>query len=119
MSKINQNAPYLLHLLSDEKEEFLIVAEREIFMDKMTELSGSLLNLICAYFSFDICYPTTLYPVFIFIQHHIMGIVDEQKVPDVVTRAFTTITELEHVNLCMFLALLFFCCTYAFIVYLC
>ena len=38
-------------------------------------------DLICAHFVFDIVYPKTLFPMLVFLQHTLMGIKDNQKLP--------------------------------------
>ena len=53
-----------------------LAAEKKISQD----LSNAMLDLFSVYFTFNMLYPSPLYPVLLFLQHHVLNIKD-QHVP--------------------------------------
>jgi hypothetical protein len=45
---------------------------------------GAMQDLMSAYFAFNIAYPRQLYPILLFLQHHVFGIKDNQTIPNIV-----------------------------------
>ena len=82
LQKIKQNEPYIAKIQDDQ---YFIIVERKIVLES-TEFLDAVINMICGYFAFDISYPTSLYPILIFIQRYILGIKDNQPIPNIVTR---------------------------------
>lgn len=64
----------------------MIISETTLFMD-------ALINMICAYYIFDISYPKSLYAILIFTQRYVLGIKDEQPIPSVVTRVLSSLDQ--------------------------
>ena len=83
-------APAIVVITSDAARQIMIVVEKEILVE-CHDMATALLDLISAYFSFDIAYPKPLYPVFLFIQHFMFGVVDEQPRPNAVSILYSTL----------------------------
>ena len=89
VQKMAYNFPYIAMIEGGSFLQFLVVAEC-IVMDDSENLTEALLNLISAYFAFNIEYLKPLYPVFLFIQHYIMD-KDNQTIPPALTRVLSTL----------------------------
>lgn len=76
--------PQIIVLKHDQQQQYYIVVEKDVLLES-DGIEGSILDLIGAYFTFDISYPKKLYPVLLFIQHVMLNIVDKQRVPNNVT----------------------------------
>ena len=85
LQNIKQNEPYIAKIQDDQ---YFIIIEREIVLE-CTQFLDAVVNMICGYFAFDISYPTSLYPVLIFIQRYVLGIKDNQPIPNIVTRVLS------------------------------
>ena len=85
-------APAIVVITSDAARQIMVVVEKEILVE-CHDMATALLNLISAYFSFDIAYPKPLYPVFclFIIQHFMLGVVDEQLRPNAVSILYSTL----------------------------
>ena len=70
-------------VLNHDQQQYIVV-EKNVLLES-DGIKGSILDLIGAYFTFDISYPKKLYPVLLFIQHVMLNIVDKQRVPNNVT----------------------------------
>lgn len=81
LMKIKQNEPYIA---KPQHDQYFIVAERIIIVENV-QFTDAMINTICAYFAFDINYPKSLYPVLVFIQRYILGIRDNELIPNIVT----------------------------------
>ena len=66
-----------------------------ILLDYTTDVATGICRLIAAYFAFNIAYPGALRPILIFLQHVMLGIVDKQSVPALITRVYNSITKTE------------------------
>ena len=79
--KIDKGSPYILCLASDVGHQYFVVIERKLLAES-GNLTTALINLIAVYFTFDVVYPKPLYSVFIFIQHYLFNLPDQQEVPN-------------------------------------
>ena len=70
-------------VLNHDQQQYIVV-EKDVLLESVG-IEGSILDLIGAYFTFDISYPKKLYPVLLFIQHVMLNIVNKQRVPNNVT----------------------------------
>lgn len=68
-------------LKSEEAEQFFVVVEKQMFTESGS-ISRVVVDVIAAYFAFDIVYPKALYSLLIFLQHHVLGIKDGQTEPN-------------------------------------
>ena len=78
-----QPSPKIIVLEGDGSYQFLIVAEKEDITESC-DFQTAIVDIIAVYFTFNMAYPNQLYPVLLFLQHNILDIIDEQKVPNVV-----------------------------------
>ncbi len=74
--------------------QIFITVEQQILTECLS-IPEAVVTLMATYFTFNMSYPGPLYPMYLFIQHHILGIKDEQTVPNIVTIMYnnTAITE--------------------------
>lgn len=76
--------PQIVVVQHDDSIQFYIVVEKQVLLES-DSIKDSIIDLISVYFTFDIAYPKLLYPVCLFLQHHVLDIVDKQRVPNNVT----------------------------------
>ena len=74
----------------DDSTQFYIVVEKEVLLE-CESIKDSIIDLISVYFTFDIEYPKQLYPVCLFLQHYVLEIVDNQRIPNNVTILLSTL----------------------------
>ena len=82
-SSFHNNFPYVAVSVGDISCEFLVICER-IPLIKSSNLVTIVNCLIATYFTFNIEYPASLKSIMIFTQHVLLGITDEQPVPNTV-----------------------------------
>lgn len=92
--KINCSQPYVITLQGNEQDQYIIICEHIGFVST-SSFTSCIFCLLGLYYIFNIAYPTTLYSVFIFLQHFVFGLVDKQTIPDVVTRVVSVLQRLE------------------------
>ena len=81
---ISVTSPYIIVTTTDEDtRQFFIVVEKTVLLESM-DLTAALQDLMSVYFTYNIAYPRQLYPVLLFLQHHVFGIKDNQTAPNVV-----------------------------------
>ena len=91
--QIKQNEPYIVVIEVDvTKRQFFVVVERNIIIESNT-FQDALTDMIALYFTIDISYPSSLYPVLLTIQRFVLGIKDKQIVPPVVTRPLSSLDQ--------------------------
>jgi hypothetical protein len=73
-----------------ETEYHLIVDG--LFMYSCDTLADALIDLLCFYFIFNIEYPKTMYSLFIFLQHFVLGLKDSSRVPNSVLTLFSNLS---------------------------
>ena len=84
-------APRIAVTKSDtDHYQFFVITEKQILCESKN-LAMALVDMIAAYFTFNMSYPDTLYPLLLFIQHHILDIKDEQSVPNIVNIIFSAL----------------------------
>ena len=83
MSGIQQSAPYIVTtgVAGESNFQSFVCAEQEVLFESKT-LQDSLIDLISAYFVFDISYPKTLAAIYLFFQRHVFNLKDKQNVPN-------------------------------------
>ena len=91
--QIKQNEPYIVVIEVDvTKRQFFVVVERNIIIESNT-FQDALTDMIALYFTIDITYPSSLYPVLLTIQRFVLGIKNKQIVPPVVTRLLSSLDQ--------------------------
>ena len=88
-----QNFPYVVLQTGGENTEFCLVAERNV-LATTEDFIEVLTGMIAAYFALNIQYPKALYPVFIFVQHHVVVLKDCQPVPTSLTRVLSSLDKI-------------------------
>ncbi len=84
--------PAIVILNSDYSSEFCIFVEH-VLLCKCSDLVDAIVVLLATYFSFDMSYPVGLNPIFIFIQHYMLQIKDDQPLPSCVNIAYSAIEQ--------------------------
>jgi len=82
ISKIKQSAPYLviIGVPGDINCQIFACAEQETVLE-CRSVSDAIIDLIAAYFTFNISYPKFIKCLLLFIQHFIFGFKYSQEVP--------------------------------------
>ena len=82
VSKIQQSEPYLVMTGSpdDENCQFLVCCEQALYMESES-VKDAIIDLISTYYAYNISYPKPLNAIYIFLQHYIFEMTDEQPVP--------------------------------------
>ena len=93
MKDCEEVAPCILVVHSNENRQYLIVAEKRVYLEA-SSLQKALEALFCMYYVYDMAYPKPLHSVFIFIQHFILKLVDNQRVPASVLSVQSAVTKL-------------------------
>ena len=75
--------------------QFHVVVEQEPRC-KLTSVASAVVHLIGAYFIYDISYPTPFNSLLLMIQHHILGLKDDE--PDT-TPVVETVTSLQRMDI--------------------
>ena len=97
VAQIKQNEPYIIVTEVGTTKQFFVVAERCITIESNT-FQDALTDMICLYFTMDITYPPSLYPVLLSIQRFVLGIKDKQIVPPAVTRLLSSLDQHQLPN---------------------
>lgn len=82
LAEIDRGTPFIVTVTTSEDagQQFFIAVEKTLLAES-SNIIIALLDLVSAYFVFDIVYPKNLHAVLIFIQHYLLGLVDKQAVP--------------------------------------
>ena len=96
VEKISQSAPYIFVLgkPGTESVQYFICGEKEVMFEAKTMLD-SILDLIGAYYIFDVVYPKSLSGIFLFFQQQVFGIKDEQVTPPCLAKVLKNISTLS------------------------
>lgn len=86
--KLKRNEPYIMITKTDEAEDYSVIVESKHLIST-TSFKDALLNLMSTYYTFDISYPKSNYPLLIFIQYFILHLHDQQKLPTTVSMMYT------------------------------
>lgn len=68
-------------IAGEEQFQIFVCAEKSVILESRS-VKDVLIDLIAAYFVFDISYPKHLDSVFIFIQHFVFNLKDQQPLPN-------------------------------------
>ena len=74
------------------------MAERLVFSE-CKAYAEAINALISTYFTFNIEYPKQLYSLFIFLQHFVLKLRDEQGIPSIVTRVLSSLDTLRSTSI--------------------
>ena len=82
-------APAIVVVNSDAAKQIMLVVEKEILLE-CCDMTTAVVDLMSAFFTFDIAYPKPLNRLCLFIQHFILGIIDDQPLPNAITILYTS-----------------------------
>ena len=93
--KIEQAAPYIVTtgIAGEEQFQIFICAEQSVILESKS-MKDALIDLIAAYFVFDISYPKYLDSVLIFIQHFVFNLKDQQPLPNAAVKLVANLEKL-------------------------
>jgi len=84
ISEIEQSAPYVVIIsgvdVGDENSQLFICCEQAIYLES-NSVKDVIIDLISTYFVYDIAYPKPLNAIFLFLQHHVFKLIDDQPLP--------------------------------------
>ena len=82
MAQIEQSAPFLTFTgePGDENAQFFVCCEHIVIAECKT-VKDAVIDLIAAYYVFDIAYPKCSNAMLLFIQHFVFGLKDSQAIP--------------------------------------
>ena len=84
VEEIGVSSPYIIVThTDDDSRQYFVVVEKMILVES-SDMSAALQDVMSVYFTFNIAYPRPLYPVLLFLQHHVFEIKDDQTVPNIV-----------------------------------
>ena len=83
----------LFSALLNQPGSFFVVVERQIYYCEL-DPTVALVNLLASYYSFNICYPPSLFPLYHFIEHYVFKLPTSCVVPSVVTRIVSSVKSL-------------------------
>ena len=80
MKEIEQSAPFIVitGMRGSEEAQYFICAEKAIILESRV-ICEAVLDLICCYFVYHICYPKSLNTILVYLQHFVLGVKDRQK----------------------------------------
>ena len=96
VAEIEQTAPFIL-ITGDpgcENSQIFICCENDILMESKT-IRDALLDLLAAYFTFDIAYPKGISGILIFLQHFVLGLEDQQVIPSMTSKLISNLSKLK------------------------
>ena len=82
MAEIDQSAPFLAFTgqAGDETAQFYVCCDQGVLLEaKMVK--DAIIDLIAAYYVFDITYPKGVDGILLFFQHLVFGLRDKQVIP--------------------------------------
>ena len=80
---------------SENTQVFISVEKQTLTVTECEDIPQAVVSLVSTYYAFNMSYPGSLYPVYIFIQHYVLDIKDEQRLPNNVVILYTSISNLD------------------------
>ena len=78
VEEIDVSSPYIIVThTDDDSRQYFVVVEKMILVES-SNMAAALQDVMSVYFTFNIAYPRPLYPVLLFLQHHVFEIKDNQ-----------------------------------------
>ena len=103
MKKIPQAVPYLVStgVPGDENAQFVIACEQAILCESKS-LRDAIVNLVAAYYIFDMAYPKGAGGILYFFQHYVFSIKDSSPLPTCTVKLVYNLTKVSAcVTLCV------------------
>ena len=73
-----------------ENAQYFVCAEKALLTESKS-LCDAILDVICAYYVFDIAYPCSVVGIFLFFQQNVFGLKDSQKPPPCLSKSLQNI----------------------------
>lgn len=95
VSKLAQPAPFIVVLgdVGKENTQYFISCETTLIESK--SYKEAVTDLIVTYYVYDISYPRSLMPLYIFLQHYVMGLKDQQLVPNTTIKLVSNLKKID------------------------
>ena len=96
--KIEQSSPFIIiiGIPGEETVQYYVCGEKIIICESVSVMDA-VLDLICVYYTFDIAYPKSLSGIFLWFQHFVFDIKDQQVSPPCLIKLLKNIvSEQEH-----------------------
>ena len=77
VEEIGVSSQYIVVTHTDDSRKYFVVVEKMILVES-SNMAAALQDVMSVYISFNIAYPRPLYPVLLFLQHHVFEIKDTQ-----------------------------------------
>jgi hypothetical protein len=74
----------------EENAQYFVCVEKALLTESKS-LRDAILDVICAYYVFDISYPRSLAGIFLFFQQNVFGIKDSQNPPPCLSKSLQNI----------------------------
>lgn len=78
-------------ILNDSWVNYFLIADKTI-LDSQDQLVDCMVDLIAIYYVYNIEYPKPLNATLLFIQHFILGLEDNQKIPPSLIRLLSSLS---------------------------
>ena len=95
ISEVEQSEPFIAITSKPgtESSQIFVCIESQIFL-QVKSMIHAMLDMMSAFYVFDVSYPRSLHAMLIFIQHHVFGLEDQQTVPSTVKTLITNLQKL-------------------------
>lgn len=95
ISEVEQSEPFITITSKPgtESSQIFVCCESQIFLE-VKSMIHAMLDMMSAFYVFDVSYPKSLHAMLIFIQHHVFGLEDQQTVPSTVKTLITNLKKL-------------------------
>ena len=92
--QIGVNSPYLVVCQTSAESTFHVIVEQEPTCE-LSAFCCALLHLLGSYFIYDIAYPKHFKATLLMIQHHRLGLPDQQTDPSAVIELVTSLQRMD------------------------
>jgi len=95
VTSIEQSAPFLVFtgLAGTETAQFFVCCEQSVLLESKT-VRDAIIDLLAAYFTFDIAYPKNISAMLLFFQHIVFEIKDKQVLPAAAAKLVSNLNRL-------------------------
>lgn len=95
VSKLAQPMPFIVVVghVGKENTQYFISCETTLIESK--GYKEAVTDLIVTYYVYDISYPKSLMPLYMFLQHYVMGLKDQQPVPNTTIKLISNLRKVD------------------------
>ena len=92
IDQIPQSEPYIIVTgkAGEENAQYFVCVEKALLTESKS-LRDAILDVICAYYVFDIAYPRSVVGIFLFFQQNVFSLKDSQKPPPCLSKLLQNI----------------------------